>query len=240
MGVDVARDRALARRHASAHLGGRLRSLLIEPSVGFAGALAFAQRRAEARRSLPEGALPYVLAAVGGIGLVLAWLKVGGLFDLRHVRGAQFRWSYLVAAALGGALLALLAQLAWAAPCAAALRSMGATTRARGLRIVWGAACVPQLFALLLVPADVLISGKATFTTVQIGGTVETAWTALSVGVALSLALWTFYLLGKGVRVASGLGAAEVVLSAVLALLCTTLVVAGVIVAVQALDKVAR
>jgi hypothetical protein len=76
---------------------------------------------------------------------------------------------------------------------------------ARDLRLVWGAAAFPQMFALaVLLPSDVLVVGPEAFTTARLTDPVSSAWASLSIAVGVALALWSWGLLAKGVEVAAG------------------------------------
>lgn len=190
---------ASSRARASAHLGSTLRSVLVTPRRGFEGALALAEQRGDAGARIAEGVSPYVLAALGGATAMLLWLKVGSLIGARSVAQTDFRWSFLIAVTVGAALLALGAQALWGAIGAALLR-----TPARDLRLVWGAAAFPQVGALaLLLPLDLLIVGPATFTSTRLDDPVATGWAALSIALAVSLAIWSLFLFVRGIEVAA-------------------------------------
>ena len=113
---------------------------------------------------------------------MLLWLKLGGALGLRHVAGAEFRWAYLMAAIVIGATLGTLAQALWAFAGTLAGRALGAEPKPSDLRLVWGGASAPQVFALiLLLPLDLSIAGPATFTDARFADSVSAAWASLSI-----------------------------------------------------------
>lgn len=135
---------------------------------------------------------------------MLLWLKLGSLIGVREVANAQFEWSYLVVAAVAGALLALVAQLVWGYVGAGAVRMLGGHAPARDLRVVWGASEFPQIVGLvLLLPLDLIIVGRDTFTSEKLGDSLATGWAALSIAFSLSLAVWSSFIFVRGVEVAA-------------------------------------
>lgn len=190
------------RSAASARLGLTLRRVLTSPREGFATAARALHRRERSEQRLPEGVMPYVLAALGGCALMLLWLKLGALAGLRDVPTAGYRWQFLVVALVAGALLALFAQVLWSFIASLALtRDLGA----RHLRLIWGAASFPNVFALLvLLPLDLAVVGRDSFTSERLTDPLTSLWAALSIAVALSLAAWWLLLLYKGVEAATG------------------------------------
>ena len=212
---------------ASVRLGLVLRSILVAPRVGFESAIEASRRRARIRARSSEGAAPFVLAAMGGASMMLLWLKLGGMADLRDVGPRAYDAGLLVAALVAGALVGLGGQWLWSE---AAARLAGATRRALRrdegadppgvsvparsggasapeLRLVWGAAAFPQVLPLfVLLPLDLLIVGPGAFTTVPMSDSLATAWAALSVALGVAIALWSAFLFVRGVQVATELG----------------------------------
>ncbi|HJR45590.1 MAG TPA: hypothetical protein VJ927_08280 [Actinomycetota bacterium] len=219
-GLQLSRSEARARRqaigaketrersHASARLGLTLRSVLLAPGSGFAAAFATAERRARAGRRPVEGLAPFVLAALGGAATALLWLKVGALMGVREVCSATYLTGYIVAAGVLGALFALLAQSLWGFMGPRVVTMLrGQTPAPHGFRLIWGASAFPQVFALaLLLPLDLLIVGRDTFTTAELVDPVSTAWAAFSIAIGFSALIWSLYLLLRGVQIGSGLG----------------------------------
>lgn len=163
------------------------------------------------------------------------WLKIGGIAGLRDVARVEFRWSYLVVAAVAGALLALVAQLVWGYVGAATMRALGGLVPARHLRIVWGASALPQVFALvLLLPLDLLIVGPDTFTSERLTDPLATGWAALSIALAVSLTLWSGYIFVRGVERAGSTSVARAV-----AVVLTAVLVLGAIVGISAASAAA-
>jgi hypothetical protein len=124
---------------------------------------------------------------------------------------------YLALALALGALVGFALQLAWGVVAAAALRLGRARVRPAELRWVWGAAGLPQLAALLLLPLDLVLAGAGAFTTAELPGGLATAWLALSIALAVVLAAWSAYLVVRGTQVVAGralLGAAVSLVSA--------------------------
>ncbi len=222
---------APSRARASAHLGSTLRSVLITPRRGFEGALARANERAEVGARPAEGVSPYVLAALGGATAMVLWLKVGSLIGARSVAQSDFRWSFLVAVTIGAALLALGAQALWGA-----IGSRLFETPARDLRLVWGAAAFPQVGALaILLPLDLLLVGPATFTSTRLEDPVATGWAALSIALAISLAIWSLFLFIRGVEVAARTEVGRAVAATAVAITCAAAVATAVALVLRAL-----
>lgn len=184
-----------------------MRSVLLAPGRGFAAAFSAADRRSRAGRRPVEGVAPFVLSALGGAATALLWLKVGALMGVREVCSVTYLTGYIAAAAVLGALFALAAQSLWGfigPRAASALR--GEPTEPYEMRLIWGASAFPQVFALvLLLPLDLLIVGRDTFTTAELVDPVSTAWAAFSIAIGFSALLWCLYLLLRGVQVATGL-----------------------------------
>ena len=135
---------------------------------------------------------------------MLLWLKIGSLLGFRDVARVEFQWSYLVVAAVAGALLGLVAQLIWGSVGAGAARVSGGHTPARDLRVVWGASDFPQVIGLaILLPLDLLIVGSDTFTSEKLSDSLATGWAAISIAFSLSLAVWTLFIFVRGVEVAT-------------------------------------
>jgi hypothetical protein len=194
---------------ASARLGLTLRAVLVAPKQGFESAVAAADRRARASRRPAEGISPYILSALGGAALFLLWLKVGALFDLRDAPRSSFRAVYLVGVVGVGAVLGLACQSLWAASSALILKS-GSAPR-RNLRLMWGAAAMPQVFALLLLPLDLAIAGSGAFTTTRLEDPLGAAWAALSIALGGAFAAWAAYLFVRGVAITSKAGLLRVI-----------------------------
>jgi hypothetical protein len=169
---------------------------------------------------------------------MLLWLKLGSLLGTREISAADFRWSYLVAATIGGALIAVVAQALWGLGAAASFRLGGRPTRARDLRLVWGASAFPQVLALLLLlPLDVLIVGPETFMSTRLTDPLATGWAAISIALAVSLAVWSTYLFARGIQVVMGSGWAVSAAGILLASATVALVVVALIVAAQPLGS---
>lgn len=222
-GARAERDRA----QSSARLGLTLRSVLVAPRAGFRAALAGADRRAGAELRPAEGIAPKVLAAAGGAALSLLWLKIGALAGVREVCSAAYLTAYIAGAALLGGLLAVVAQSLWGWVGPRSVAALGGERPARhDLRLVWGASSFPQVLALLvLLPLDLLIVGRDSFTTVELVDPVSTAWAAFSIALGVSALVWTLFLLVRGVGAASGLEGVRAVAGAATALLSLALVV---------------
>ena len=199
---------AAATAQASARLGLTLRAVLVAPKQGFESAVAAADRRARAARKPAEGISPYVLSALGGAALFVLWLKLGALLDLRDAPRDTFRSVYLIGVLGIGAALGLVCQAVWAAASAAILRSESAPRR--NLRLMWGAAALPQVFALLLLPLDLLISGSGAFTTTRLEDPLGAAWAAFSIALGGAFAVWAAYLFVRGVGITGKAGALRV------------------------------
>lgn len=201
--------------------------MLLAPRDGFDAALAAANRRARAGLRPPEGVAPVVLSATGGAATSLLWLKVGALLGVREVCDATYLVAYVVTAAVLGAILGLMAQSLWGlvGPRAASVLR-GETSDSYAYRLVWGAAALPQVFALvLLLPLDLLIVGRDTFTTAELVDPVSTAWAAFSIALGVSALVWSLFLLTRGVESTSQLTGMRAVAGAATAVLSLVLVV---------------
>ncbi len=209
-------------------LGRTLRNVLVAPSDGFAGAIAAAERRARAGDSLPEGRAPYVLAALGGAALMIAWLKIGGLLGGRDVDPGEFGLAELGLALFVGAVLALLGQGVWGVAAPWLARSLKGDLSARNARIVWGTAAWPQvLIVALLLPLDLVIVGPHIFATSRPGDSLATGWASISVAVCVLVAMWSLSLFVRGVQVVARLDLVRSIGAVVGAGACISLVTAA-------------
>lgn len=224
------------RAAASAQLGLTLRSVLLSPKAGFENVFRVARRREQTGARPVEGIAPYVLAALGGAALMLLWLKIGSLVGLREVARSQFQWSYLVVAAVGGALLGLVAQMVWGYVGAALVRAVGGHTPARDLRVVWGASDFPHTIGLvLLLPLDLIIVGSDTFTSEQLADSLATGWAALSIALSLSLAVWSLLIFVRGVEVAGSVSLLKAIGISLAGLVVLAIIVGGSVAGAAAL-----
>lgn len=224
--MSVSGTRVTADRSSSAHLGATLRSVLVAPTAGFEAARRLAERRARKGESPAEGFSPYVLGFIGGGALMLLWLKLSALLGLRDSTAADFRWGFLAVACVLGAMLALAGQFLWGWTGSKVLRARGTEVRAGDLRMVWGAAAFPQVIALvLLLPADALVVGPEAFTSARLEDPVSSAWAALSIALAVAMALWSLGLLAKGWSVIAGVRMRGALLATLGAGLCLAVLV---------------
>lgn len=232
----VAHAAAAGRAQASAQLGLSLRSVLLSPRAGFENVLSVARRREQTGTKPVEGVAPYVLAALGGAALMLLWLKLGSLLGVRDVAAVEFRWSYLVVAAVAGAGLALIAQLVWGYLGAASARVAGGHPPARDLRVVWGASAFPQILGLaLLLPLDLIIVGTDTFTSERLGDSLATGWAALSIALSFSLAVWSLFIFVRGVEVAASVSVVKALGITLVGVVCLFAIVGGSVAGAAAL-----
>jgi hypothetical protein len=233
----IAAPATTVRSQASAQLGLTLRSVLLSPRAGFASVFASARRREQTGARPAEGVAPYVLAALGGMALMILWLKLGSLLSLREVAAADFRWSYLAVAAVAGALVALVTQLIWGYVGAAIVRAFGAHSPARDLRVAWGASAFPHVIALLvLLPLDLVIVGTDTFTSERLDDPLATGWAALSIAFSASLAVWSAFIFVRGVEVATSTPVVKAIAISFVALGCLAAIVGGSIAVATALS----
>jgi hypothetical protein len=225
-------SRAASRSAASAQLGGTLRSILVSPQAGFRAAFVSADKRQRFGARVPEGAASFVMGACGGTALMFLWLKLGGLLNLRSMAPADFRWSYVIVAAIGGALLGLIAQVVWGAVGRILFARFDAPVTPARMRLSWGASALPQAFALLILfPLDVAITGRGLFTGERISASFPAIWAALSVALSVSLAAWSGFLFWRGVQTASGASTTHAAIAVAAAAGCLVLVVAGFLLA---------
>ena len=209
------------RARASGQLGIALRSVLLNPRAGFEEVFRSIRARARTQTRAPEGLAPYLLSALGGVSGMLLWLKLGALLGFRQVAEQQFRWSYVVIAAVAGAVIALLTQASWGFAGALLARLTGADPAPRELRVVWGASALPQVAVLLLlIPLDLLIVGPATFTSERLTDPLSTGWAALSIALSASASLWSLFIFLRGAEVAMARSWVKAALATVLAMAC--------------------
>jgi hypothetical protein len=212
----MSREIAAPATRSSARLGLTLRAVLIAPKQGFEAAVKAADRRSRAAQKPAEGVMPYVLSALGGAALFMLWLKVGGLLGLRLAPRDSFRYVYLFGAMGIGAVLGLCAQVLWSTVAPWTLRER---VPRRNLRLLWGAAALPQVFALLLVPLDLLIVGPETFTTARLEDPLGAAWAAFSIALGAAFAVWAAFLFVRGVATMGRAGLGRVIGASVVAIL---------------------
>jgi hypothetical protein len=213
---------------SSATLGRTLRSVLVAPGEGFEAAVSTARRRARAGESLPEGLTPYVLAVVGGVSLMIGWLKLGGLLGGRDVDPTQFGIAELVFALTTGATLAMLGQGVFGVVAPLVARAFGGGLSSRDARIVWGASAFPQvLTVLVLLPLDLIIVGPEIFATTKPGDSLATGWASISVALGLLMAVWSLSLFVRGMQVVAKLDLVRAIGGVAVAGTCLSLVVAA-------------
>lgn len=202
----AARPASAPRTRSSNRLGRLLRNVALSPGAGFEAAAGQAERRANERLRPPEGAAPYVIGAIGGAALVLVWLKLGALVDVREVAPGDFRWGYLFGSLVAGALLAVIVLLVWRAVGSGPIRRLGGRASSRDLVVTAGLADVPLLLVVALVlPLDLLIVGKATFTSERLTELGPMMWSAFSTALSVAAAVWSVVLLGRGLEKLTGL-----------------------------------
>ena len=213
--------RPTERSRGSARLGLTLRSILLTPGHGFEAAARAAERRARAGRRPIEGFSTYLLSGIGGAALASLWLKVGALLKLRAVCTTDRIAAFIAASFVLGALLAWLAHALWGFVGARAVSALRGDTSSSEMRLVWGAAALPQAFVMLiLLPLDLVLVGTSTFTTQPLDESLATAWAALSIALALSLAVWSLYLFVRGLQVVAGLSVKRALVGLAVAVLC--------------------
>ncbi len=192
-------SRAGSRRsRASGRLGAALRSVLITPADGFDAVLTDADATGRERAST------YVLGLLGGASVMVLWLKIAAIADLRG--DVAFTWPVFVSTLAIGGVLGVIAQVLWGWIGAGAVRLGGASASPRRMRIVWGGASFPQAIALVaLVPLDLVIVGPQSYTTERLTDPLSTVWAAISLAVHISATLWASWILVRGVSVAAKL-----------------------------------
>lgn len=228
----------LSHAHSSAELGVALRSVLAEPNQGFSTIVRAADARSRSGVRPAEGVSPYALSFIGGVALMALWLKLGGLIGVRDVRASQFGWSALVASLVLGGLVAVGAQTLWSTVGPRVIRGLGArdTISGRDLRLVWGAAALPQLFAVfLLLPLDVAFLGRASFTSDRLVDPLATVWAAVSIALALSVAFWSVWLFITGIKTTTDLPTSRATIAAFTSLVTLATLTAVLIVVAKIL-----
>ncbi len=188
----------------------------------------------ERERDRTPRVAPYLLTATGGAAVSLLWLKVGALLGTRAVCEPRYLTGYVVATGVLGALLALIAMTIWSSVTPRVVRGEQGTS-GRVLRFVWGAAAFPHLIALVvLLPLDLLIVGRATFTTDRIDVPLHTMWMALSIAIGISVTVWNLWLLVRGFQAAVHASIGRALAATALAVAAITITVAAFVVAAQA------
>jgi hypothetical protein len=186
------------------------------------------QRRDQGFRT-PEGAAPSVLAALGGAALILVWLKISGLTELRALTATDFRWAYLFVSLAVGVVAGILAQLMWSVVAAWAAQRMGRRVDQAELRAVWGAASFPLVFILFpLLALDVLLVGPASFTTERLSDPLSTGWAAISIAMGVALVIWWMFLLTRGFSATTGFSVWRSLPAPLVALVCAAGLMVGV------------
>ncbi|HEX2296683.1 MAG TPA: YIP1 family protein [Actinomycetota bacterium] len=208
-----------------------MRGVLVSPGSGFVPALKRAEASEEARST-------YVLAALGGAGGMLLWLKLRALVGFRALAPSDFSWGFLVASLLLAAAVGVLAQLVWSF---AGPRAGGPDAGSpRSFRAVWALSAFPQVPALLLLaPLDLLLVGGSAYTATDSGDSVALAWLALSTALAVSLAAWSVYVFVKGTHAATRASAARSAATVALAVLSVAAVAAAGVGVLLGIDAVA-
>ena len=218
--------RSSERSRDSARLGLTLRSILLTPGHGFEAAARAAERRARAGRRPIEGISTYLLSGIGGAALASLWLKVGALLKLRAVCTNEYIAGFIVASFVLGAVLAWIAHALWGVVGPRVVTAVRGETSSSEMRLVWGASALPQVFVLLvLLPLDLILVGSNTFTTQPLDESLATAWAALSIALAMSLAVWSLYLFVRGLQVVAGLSFKRALVGLAVAVLCFGVVV---------------
>jgi hypothetical protein len=218
------------RPRASARLGLTLRSVLLSPSTGFVAAVKVTERRARSGQRPIEGFSSYLFAAIGGASLAGLWLKLGALFKLRQVCTDEYVAAFIAATFVLGALLGLIAQAIWGNAGSALATSLRGDAEPHRMRLIWGAAAVPQtLVFLILLPLDLLIVGTDSFTTRPLEESLSTAWAAFSIAITLSLVVWSLYIFVRGVQVVAGLNLRKALIATAAAIGCFGVVVGLVV-----------
>ncbi|MFN2595242.1 MAG: hypothetical protein ABR579_10185 [Actinomycetota bacterium] len=228
----------LSQAQSSAELGVALRSVLASPNEGFSTIVRAADVRSKAGQKPAEGITPYALAWLGGAALMALWLKFGGLIGVRDVHASEFGWSALVASLVFGGLVAVGAQIVWSVVGARLAHKAGSqpALSARDMRLVWGAAALPQVAAVfLLLPLDVLFLGRGSFTSDRLVDPLATAWAATSIALALSLGAWSAWLFVTGIKTTSHVETTRAVALAVSAVLTLAALTAILVVAAKLL-----
>ncbi len=157
------------------------------------------------KRQWGEGIVAVALGAVGGAGLMLLWLKVGSLVGVRDVGRAQYHFSYLVATTVWGAIAGVVAQALWAWAGERVVHVTGGSGWAGDLKSLWGRSALPQVLAVfVLLPVDMAVLGGGAFTTEPAEGSWQDVWSALSVALYLSLAVWSLARFVAGLRATGG------------------------------------
>ena len=223
---------APAGRSGSVHLGTRLRSILISPKSGFRGAM-----RAGVAERASASPLPAFLVFLGGAASLLVYLKLSGLMGLRELAVDDFKWSAFFPLLLLGALAGVGAYFLWARLGPSVARNLGGKTSAERLRLAWSFADFPlATYLALILPLDLLLVGPEVFATEELDGTVAMVWGAVSVALALSAALWSAFLLWRGIEAATGVRGGKTFVMLVVGFGCYVAVAALLIILIRLLE----
>ncbi|MGH2698450.1 MAG: hypothetical protein ACRDJL_04530, partial [Actinomycetota bacterium] len=113
-----------------------------------------------------------------------------------------------------------------AAPLTA--RAVGGRLASRDARMVWGTSAFPQVITVLvLLPLDLLIVGPEIFATTRPGDSVATGWAAISVALALLMAVWSLSLFVRGMQIVAKLDLLRAMAMVVVSAACLSLVIAA-------------
>jgi hypothetical protein len=78
---------------------------------------------------------------------------------------------------------------------------------------------------LLLLPVDVVVAGSGAFTSAPLGDSIVTAWVALSLAMATTLALWSAWLFLRGLEAATHMRLRRALVVGLGAAICLSVVV---------------
>lgn len=203
--------RSTERRSTSQHLGRRLRTVLVTPRAGFRSAL---RGDVAAAAASPATAFMVLLA---GVSTMTLWLKVTSLVRLADRPASETTWDKVLPGLALGGVLGIAAYLIWARLAPHIARDDDPRLRDR-LRLAWAFSDFPlAAYALVILPLDLLFVGPEVFATDRPDATFARVWSALSVALLLSAAVWSVFLFIRGVEAARPRSRTALVVSAAVA-----------------------
>ena len=139
------------------------------------------------------------------------WLKVTGLVQLADRSVAETGWDTVLPALGLGGVLGVVAYLLWTRFAAGLTGAGDRKASSNRLRVAWAFSDFPlAMYALLILPLDLLIVGPEVFSTDRPDGTFAMVWSALSVAVLVAVAVWSIFLFIRGLETATRPGSGVV------------------------------